>query len=396
MINSPLPSIQLSAASRHWSVIVIGAGPAGCIAALELARKGVDVLLVDKARFPRYKVCGCCLSATAIDILEQCGLTSLLAATNAVPLHKLRLFTERATAEFPLPVGFALSRERLDCALVEAATACGASFLPETLAYIGDLGKNCRTVELQSNGQGLRVSAAFVVLADGLNGGALKKLKVLPASIEPRSRIGAGVVIENLAANSIEDGVVNMCVGEGGYLGLVRLEDRRIDVAAAFDSDFVRQQGKIGAAACHLIANTSLGQVPALTNFDWQQLDWHGTPALTRERRRITERALFIGDAASYAEPFTGEGIGWAMVAGHAIVPFLVSALRTVANDFDYQAWDAYYARIVSKQQRASRIVSRVLRQFKLVEISTIVFNHLPFLAQPIVRYIAKPRTTIS
>jgi flavin-dependent dehydrogenase len=51
-----------SAAGRLWDVVVVGAGPAGAMAARELARRGAGVLLVDRAQFPRYKVCGGCLN----------------------------------------------------------------------------------------------------------------------------------------------------------------------------------------------------------------------------------------------------------------------------------------------------------------------------------------------
>lgn len=51
---------------EHYDVVVIGAGPAGSVAAYTAATQGLDVLLLDKARFPRFKVCGCCLNARAL------------------------------------------------------------------------------------------------------------------------------------------------------------------------------------------------------------------------------------------------------------------------------------------------------------------------------------------
>src|SRR5215212_4439345 len=57
-----------------WDAVVIGAGVAGSIAAYQLARSGARVLLVDRATFPRDKVCGCCLNAHALRALEECGL----------------------------------------------------------------------------------------------------------------------------------------------------------------------------------------------------------------------------------------------------------------------------------------------------------------------------------
>ncbi len=74
-----------------WDAIVIGAGPAGALAARELAGKGVRVLLVEKRRFPRGKVCGGCLNGRALSILDSVGLGSLVAGSGGVPLGGLQL-----------------------------------------------------------------------------------------------------------------------------------------------------------------------------------------------------------------------------------------------------------------------------------------------------------------
>ena len=66
-----------AATSELWDAVVIGAGPAGSMTARELARLGRKVLLVDKAAFPRGKVCGCCLSGSALTTLRSVGLGGL-------------------------------------------------------------------------------------------------------------------------------------------------------------------------------------------------------------------------------------------------------------------------------------------------------------------------------
>jgi flavin-dependent dehydrogenase len=60
----------------RWDIDVIGAGPAGAVAARQLARHDFDVLLVDKLPFPRDKVCGCCVNAAALRVLRRAGLGS--------------------------------------------------------------------------------------------------------------------------------------------------------------------------------------------------------------------------------------------------------------------------------------------------------------------------------
>src|SRR5271156_2503277 len=88
---STLSSASSEVAQRHWDALVVGAGPAGSIAARQLARSGVSVLLVDKARFPRRKVCGCCVGAGAVAMLEQIGLGDLLPALGARSIRQFQL-----------------------------------------------------------------------------------------------------------------------------------------------------------------------------------------------------------------------------------------------------------------------------------------------------------------
>ncbi len=103
-----------------------------------------------------------------------------------------------------------------------------------------------------------------------------------------------------------------MACGRRGYLGLVRLEDGRLNLAAALDPCWMRVCGGPGPAAARLLAEVGWPPVPNLA-----EQNWRGTPALTRQaRRRAAERLFLIGDAAGYIEPFTGEGMAWALAAG--------------------------------------------------------------------------------
>ena len=118
------------AARRSWDVAVVGAGPAGAMAARELARRGCSVLLIDRSSFPRWKVCGCCLNGHALTLLQEVGLGAMLATSGAVPLTAIRLASAGRSASVPLSGGMVLSRESFDAALIYAAIEAGADFLP--------------------------------------------------------------------------------------------------------------------------------------------------------------------------------------------------------------------------------------------------------------------------
>ena len=85
---------------EHWDAFVAGAGPAGTTVARLLAARGLSVLLVDRATFPRDKVCGCCLNGVAVDALERTGLGGLLGDLGAHRdagrlVNKTRILSDR-------------------------------------------------------------------------------------------------------------------------------------------------------------------------------------------------------------------------------------------------------------------------------------------------------------
>src|SRR5262249_58903437 len=115
---------------EEWDAVVVGAGPAGSVTARELARGGARVLLVDKATFPRPKVCGCCLNRAALAALRAVGLGHIPARCGAVPLSRVKLAAGRSAADVLLPGGVAVSREAFDAALVAEAVSAGVTFRP--------------------------------------------------------------------------------------------------------------------------------------------------------------------------------------------------------------------------------------------------------------------------
>ena len=109
-----------------WDAVVIGAGPAGALAARQLALEGVRVLLVERARFPRWKVCGACLNGQAISALGSAGLGSLVNHLGGIELDEFLVGLEGRMTPIGLTVGAAVSRGRFDAALVEEARLAGA------------------------------------------------------------------------------------------------------------------------------------------------------------------------------------------------------------------------------------------------------------------------------
>ena len=221
------------AAARRWDVAIVGSGPAGAFAARELARGGAAVLLIDKASFPRSKVCGACINGRAMSILRRSGLDAFVMCRGAVPLRRFRVYAGRRNADVPLAAGVAISRDLFDTALVESAIDAGAAFLPRRkqpwvakTARSAHGGLANRLFEPRHHGFG------------GSRGGWLGWEPCRPAARLQATRSGALVDWSGDRARRpsvLLPGTIFMGCGRRGYVGLVRVEGGRLNIAAAID-----------------------------------------------------------------------------------------------------------------------------------------------------------------
>jgi 2-polyprenyl-6-methoxyphenol hydroxylase-like FAD-dependent oxidoreductase len=370
------------ASDRLWDAIVVGAGPAGSLAARELARRGAAVLLVDKASFPRWKVCGACLNGRALATLAGVGLGELARRWDAVPVQDLQLTTRGSKTLISLHGGVALSREVFDAALIEAAVQAGVAFLPRTSARLDGATGAVRRVTLSQNGHQTMALARVVLAADGLGGGFAGRETACRTVVEPGSRLGAGVIVD-AAPVYYRPGTIYMACGASGYLGLVRLEDNRLNIAAAFDATRVKQAGGLGKQAKAILAETGLPAMPGLATASWR-----GTPFLTRcVHPTAFHRAFLLGDAAGYVEPFTGEGMAWALASACALAPLAYRACQRWDPAIARQ-WSFLYRQIVARRQWVCHSVAYVLRRPTLTRFLVGTLAHAPGLAAPFVRCI--------
>jgi menaquinone-9 beta-reductase len=370
-----------AASRRTWEVIVIGAGPAGAMAARELARRGIRVLLVDKCRFPRPKVCGCCLNLRTLTMLASVGLGDIMDRYAAPPLQHLRLAAAGRRAIVPI-AGRALSREILDAALVDAAMDAGAFFLPETLAVLEPASDRTRGVLLRREETEVIAQAQIVIGADGLGSRLLAKEPDHQTRIAAGSRLGASAMIGKCPA-FFEQGTIYMACSQGGYVGAVRLEDDRLDLAAAFDAAHVKRAGSTGKAAAAVLKQAGFPAIAGL-----ESAGWRGTPLLTRRADPPAAQRVFLtGDAARFVEPFTGEGMAWAMASALAVVPLTLRALGGWQSSFVVE-WSAAHRLEIARRQWMCRSIAAVLRRPMLVRLIIPILASFPALAAPIVGFV--------
>jgi flavin-dependent dehydrogenase len=381
--------------ANAWDAIVIGAGPAGSLAAYLLARAQVKVLLVERKLLPRPKVCGGCLNAHALAALERAGLADRVRARGAMPLHRIRLHQRTRMATLDLPPGLAVSRSALDAELAAAAVEAGCVLMSETSALVVPEGHGCggdgrrRVMLQQRHGGSVMASARAIVAADGLAHRALRECPSFIDRVSPASRIGVGGEGE-AGAVAVEPGCITMAVGRRGYVGAVVLETGRVNVAAAVDPEFLKAQPSTASAVRVILSEAGVGYGAAL-----DAIDWLGTVPLSRRLSRPAAPGIFVvGDAAGYVEPFTGEGMAWAFAGAEAVVPFVTRAVDAPAPGLD-EAWARAYAATIGRQQRWCRAAARVLRMPALVTPLLVLLRGQPRLARPVLAHFA-PRAASS
>ncbi|MCA9239646.1 MAG: FAD-dependent monooxygenase [Planctomycetales bacterium] len=357
-----LSNTQPTTDHDSYDVVVIGAGPAGATAAYLAAKEGLATLLLEAKSFPRSKVCGGCLNARAVALLEKCGLAGALASCRPGWYEQLQLCYLGRTLSFPMPRGASVSRHAMDHAIVSAAQQQGVEFRDQTSATVLPItSPDYREVRLRDVTNQDRIVRARVVLAcDGLGRPSLKGLTEFShTTISAASRVGIGAVLPaDQAGQTCPPGRIQMIVGRSGYVGLARCEDNRLSVAAAVD-----QQALAGAdSAGHLLSDlfSSAGVSPPCP---LTEISWRGTRPLTQKSLSLASgRVFLLGDSAGYVEPFTGEGMAAAVEGACCVIPFVRQACsgwsEQIAKD-----WRAEYTRRIRSRQGTVRTLSWLLRR---------------------------------
>jgi flavin-dependent dehydrogenase len=365
-----------------WDVLIIGAGPAGGLAALDCAKQGLRVMLVEQRSFPRWKVCGCCFNNQAQAILSSRGEDTLIEDCGGQLLDSLRLGLRGREATLALPNGFVLSRERFDQALIHSAINAGASARFQVTAHVEAASPGYRYVRLKDHHSGTtsHVKARVVLVAAGLSQRSLPKIEAGQSRVRKQSRHGAGCVVDD-ETDHYPSGAIHMAIGDQGYVGLVRREDGLLNLAGAFDRDALSQgQGTVDAA--QKVLNQAGFPVPQALQRGQR---WQLTPALSRNSNVVAgERFLVMGDAAGYVEPFTGEGMAWALTAGAAAAPFVLEGLERWTEGLETR-WKTTLQVHIGRRQTICRALSSVLKRPASTTVLFELVKRWPSVAESIV-----------
>ncbi len=378
-MNSPGNPLDLE---TIWDAVVIGAGPAGAASALLLAQRGWRVLLVERAAWPREKVCGGCLNARAVASLNEIGIAKEIFA-HAAGIPKTIIRRHRSQVQIDHPGSIAIARSELDDILVRAAESHGVRFISSAKAIVCSMtdGEDLRDVRICRDDQTRIVRAKVVLACDGIGGSSLANESWATWSVAADSWFGVSIEVKRSAMADLEERAICMHVGRDGYVGAVRLNDWTIHLAAALDHRACKEAG---------------GPVPVVENIlracgRETSLDARmcGTPMLTRSRATLAgHRVLAVGDACGYVEPFTGEGIAWALQSAQDAAALLSSA-PSRWNDAIASQWNVEQRASIRRRQRICRLLRFGLHRPLIANAAFALMSHMPPMARQIAHQVS-------
>ncbi len=310
----------------QFDAIIIGAGPAGSSAAILLARAGWSVALVEKQRFPRRKVCGECLAASNLPLLEALGIATAFEAAAGPELRELALMGGKRTVVAALPSaaddkhpwGRTIARETLDMLLIEEARRVGAHILqPWSIKHIEGASGDWRCDTRAHDGTNTR-SLGAPVLIDAH--GSWEALPIGNAPGRPPHKPTDLLAFKaNFRGAKLKHGLLPVLSFDGGYGGMVVSGAGLTTVAGCVRRDryetlrHTRPGLSAGDTFDAMLRRECAGVREALRPAT-REGPWLAAGPLDPGIRLRGDDAIFrIGNAAGEAHPILGEGMSMAL-----------------------------------------------------------------------------------
>jgi menaquinone-9 beta-reductase len=349
-------------------VVIIGAGPGGCAAAIALARLGRSVLLVEQSRFPRNKVCGECLSSLGVRGLAQLNLLDLVKSLGAVELRRAAMFApDGSECEMILPQAMlGISRHSLDAAMLDAARDAGARIFQPARCEDIHGGANPRvTLRDLSDNLVRTIDCRIVIAANG---------KGSPEnSPRPSGDLGVKATFENVEGGASD--AIELFGLRGKYGGLAPIEGNRRNAAFSVPASLVAKfRGDLNRMMTRIISENPILQLRLRHAI--RLGDWLASP-LPRFAvgRKWSGNVIPIGNAAAALEPIGGEGMGLAIESALLAAGAVDIALRQPRGLHDFAALNREFSRLWRIRRAACRLMGFMMSRPILAELTVGVIS---------------------
>jgi menaquinone-9 beta-reductase len=325
-------------------VLVVGAGPGGSTAAYFLALHGVDVALVEKASFPREKVCGDGLTPRVVKVLLEMGIDT--ADPGFARVEGLRIYGRTASLELPWPVlsswpdyGLVRTRDDFDHLLAQRAVKAGARLSERTEAVAPVFrdgwvagAKVGEVTEDNGKGEAREIRARYVLAADGASSRFAQQAGVRRVPSRPLGIAARRYYRMRRGPEPWLESWLDLWEGEAllpGYGWLFPLADGRVNVGAGLLNTF---KGFKDVSAQKLF-DAFVAMLPADWGIEEDTAEGRvlsGPLPMGMNRRPLAMPGmLVVGDAGGLVNPFNGEGISYAMESGRLAAELVYEALVT-------------------------------------------------------------------
>jgi geranylgeranyl reductase family protein len=351
-------------------VVVVGAGPAGSVAAASLARRGHDVLLLDREEFPRDKPCGDGIPPGTIAILNDLGMGASLREAGFASIRALRMVSPRGRA---WSVGIRPRREDADFFIAPRrvldelirchALSCGAQFQRAQVRSLLSEGGRTRGVVAIVDGIETQIRARLVIGADGAT------------SVVARSLLGdkASAANRGVAIRAYVDGVETIpqtmelhwlprCAP--GYAWLFPMGPAQANVGVVVRADAFKRRGiALDTLLDEFLSTPHLNGRVGAHAMARDNATWQLPYATPRWSRRSFDGVLLAGDAARLVDPLTGEGIHNAVVSASIAADVAAGALsrndtsRESLSEFDRRC-ERELGALIRRAYRAQRYLA--------------------------------------
>lgn len=326
-------------------IIIAGAGPAGAIAAYQLAHRGLRVRLIEKKKFPRYKTCAGGLTMKAANSLPfDAGETFEFPAEGGVLSYQGKTLIKVKTDK---PISYLVRREKFDNFLVQKATEAGA-LLSEELEV--------KHIEQKADGVIVHTpkgnfEAAVLIGADGVNSVIAREADMLPnrqtgIALETELHVPAAALEEQGHYATFDFGAIPY-----GY-GWIFPKKDRLTVGV-----FHAKPGK--AKRIRNSLKTFINNLELIQKHETIRLTGHYIPLGGGNAPLHKGRILLIGDAANLADPWLGEGLYYAIRSGLIASDVISSAFES--NFFDLKAYTQTIQEQIIKQFHYAKIFASIV-----------------------------------